>query len=252
MVRYLGSIGLILILGGASVRADTGITPSVSGLTTTYTPGNTLTFEVGLTGATNLNSYNIALDLTSNKGTAGTDFYFLGSPGTYPPASGANSYVFDSGLGVSSPCGFVATADTVLSTNTALLNLSDFLDEGEFVSDSGSDTMLATVLLKTTPAAGNLALSFDGSVLELLTPEGQPVSGFGTLAANLNSFNLPAVAPVPEPGTLALLTVAGIIAAAGWRRKKGSWNVFFNRRSAKHVSTKRYRYGHPDCLDGHE
>ena len=77
MWRYFVSITLILILGGASAGAD-NLQLSVSGLTTTYTPGSPLTFEVGLTGATNLNSYNVGLDLTSTTGTAGTDFYFAG------------------------------------------------------------------------------------------------------------------------------------------------------------------------------
>ncbi len=198
MWRHLGSIGLILTLGGAVARAST-INLSVSGLPTTYVPGSTLTFDVGLSGATDLNAYNVGLDLTSDKGTAGTDFYFVGSPSTARPPDGADSYVFDSGLGVS-PIGFVATSDTVLGTNTALLNLSDFLATGQSVSDASPNTMLATAIIKTTPAAGDLTLSFDGSVLELLTPGGQPVPG------PYDIINPPPVAAtVPEPTSLALL-----------------------------------------------
>ena len=125
MWRHLGLMGLILILGGAA-RAGT-IVLSISNFPSTYTPGGTFTFDVGLSGAADLNSYNVGLDLTSSAGTAGADFSFVGSPGTYRPADGANRYIFDSGQGVSSPFGFVATADTIPSTNTALLSLSDFL-----------------------------------------------------------------------------------------------------------------------------
>ena len=136
--------------------------------------------------------------MNSSKGTAGTDFYFVGSPATARPPDGANSYIFDSALAVS-PIGFAATADEYLGTNTGLLSLSDFLESNQFVEDDGSDTMLATVLVKTTPAAGNLTLSFDGSVLELLTPDGQPVPGFGNLAANLESSILRLPWPFQSP-----------------------------------------------------
>jgi hypothetical protein len=217
MWRYLVSIGLILILGGALARADT-IDLSVSGLTTTYTPGSTLTFNVGLSGAADLNAYNVGLDLTSSKGTAGTDFYFKGQPNTYRPPDGANRYVFDSGLGVLSPFGFVATPDTILGTNTATLNLSDFIASGQLVLDASPYTTLAGVVIGTTPAAGDLTLSFDGNVLELLAPNGQSVPG------SVNSPNPPPViAQTPEPSTLALLGV-GAISLVGYgslrRRQK--------------------------------
>ena len=216
MWRHLGSIGLILILGCAAASADV-IGLSVSGLPTTYTPGSTLTFDVGLTGATDLNAYNVGLDLNSTAGTAGTDFYFEGQPSTYRPPDGANMYVFDSGLGVSSPFGFVATPDTILGTNTATLNLSDFIATGQSVSDASPNTTLATVVIGTTPAAGNLTLSFDGSVLELLTPGGQTVPG------TISSPNPPPViAQTPEPSTLALLSVGAIslVGYSSWRRRR--------------------------------
>ena len=206
MWRHLASIGLILVLGGAAARGDT-ISLSVTGLPATYTPGSPLTFEVGLAGAADLNSYDVGLDLTSNKGTAGADFYFAGSPSTYRPPDSANSYVFGSNLGVSSPFGFVATPGTFPGTNTATLNLSDFIASGQSVSDSGSNTMLATVVIGTTPAAGDLMLSCDGSLLELLDPNGQTVAG------SINISNPPTVvAQTPEPSTLVLLTAGAI----GW------------------------------------
>ncbi len=215
MWRHLASGGLILILGGVLARADT-IDMSVSGLTTTYTPGSTLTLEVGLTGATNLNAYNVGLDLNSSNGTAGTDFYFEGSPSTDRPPDGANSYVFDSALGVSSPFGFVATPGTLPGTNTATLNLSDFLATGQSVQDAGSSTLLATVVIGTTPTAGNLTLRFDGNLLELLDPNLNPVSGFSYLQTNLESFNPPTViAQTPEPSTRALFA-AGAIGLLGY------------------------------------
>jgi len=200
---------------------------SVNGFPTTYTPGSTLTFEVEITGAADLNAYNVGLELNSSKGTAGNDFYFEGSPSTYRPLAGTNRYVFDSGPAVS-PVGFVATADKIASTNTALLNLSDFLYEGEFVSDASPDAMLATVVIGTTAGAGDLTLSFDGSVLELLAPNGQAVPAFSTLEANLNSFNPPPAVAVPEPASFTLLCapmLAGIVIGLvgyGFRRRRQS------------------------------
>ncbi len=222
MWRFMVSIGLILALGGGVARAS-AIGLFVSGFPTTYRPGSTLIFDVGLQGAADLNAYDVGLALNSNKGTAGSDFAFVGSPGTTRPADGADRYVFDADLSVA-PFGFVATADKVAGTNTALLSLSDFLESGQSVADASPNTMLATVVIETTAAAGNLTLSFDGSPLELLTPGGQAVNGFGTLAANLGSFNPPtAVAQVPEPATFTLLcAVLGLAGtAAGWRRR--SW-----------------------------
>ena len=218
MCRTFGSIGLILTLWAVPCTANT-IGISVSGLPTTYIPGSTLTFVVGLTGAMDLNSYNVGLVLTSDKGTAGTDFYFEGSPTTDRPPDSANTYVFDANLSVS-PFGFVATADRELGTNTALLSLSDFLDSGQFVTDASPNTMLATVVIGTTYRAGDLMLRFDSSVLELLTPDWQPVPGFSTLAANLDSFDPPVITQVPEPSSVALLCpLLGLWGIAiGWQR----------------------------------
>ena len=220
MRRILGSIGLILVLGGAAARAS-DLAISVSGFPTTYTPGHTISVEVGLSGAVDLNAYNVGLELNSSKGTAGSDFSFEGSPNTVQAPAG--SYVFDSAQGVSSPFGFVATPDTIPGTNTALLSLSDFLASGEMVLDQSPYTVLATVDIATTPAAGNLTLSFDGTPLELLTPAGQPVNGFSTLSSDLASFNPPPViAQTPEPGTFALLAVdaIGFVACVLWRRRQ--------------------------------
>ena len=220
MWRHLGSIGLILVLGCTEADANSiGLT--VSDFPTTYTPGSELTFQVGLSGATGLNEYDLGLDLNSTAGTAGSDFYFEGPPATYRPPDGAGSYVFDSGLGVSSPFGLMATPGTFPATKTATLNLSDFLANGQSVQDAGSYTTLATVVIGTTPAAGNLALSFDGYLLEVLDVNGNPVPGFTALQANLDSFNPPTViTQTPEPSTFALLAAGALgFAAYGWRRR---------------------------------
>jgi hypothetical protein len=219
MWRHFGSIGVILICAGAAARADASISLSVIGLPTTYNPGNALTFEVGLTGAADLNYYTVGLDLTSNKGTAGADFYFASNTVQAP----ANTYVFSPSLGVSSPFGFAATTDKVSSTNTALVTLSDFLATGQSVADASPYTMLATVTIYTTPKAGNLKLSFDGGSLDLYQPDGiTPVKGFGDLEANLASFDPTPVVAVPEPASFAvfgtLFLLAGV--AVGWRHRR--------------------------------
>ena len=68
MWRHLGPIGIILILAAPPARADdNAITLSVSGLPADYTPGSTLTFQVGLSGAADLNAYDVGLDLTSRQ-----------------------------------------------------------------------------------------------------------------------------------------------------------------------------------------
>ena len=220
MWRYLASSLLILLFGYSTASPNTPISLSVSGLPAKYVPGSTLTCDVELTGATDLNAYNVGLELTSDWGKAGTDFYFLGSPDTQRPSDAANDYVFDSGFSVS-PIGFVATADTDLGTNTALLSLSDFLAVGQGVSDASPDTMLATVVIRTSSEAGDLTLGLDGTALELLTPAGQPVPGFSTLAANLSSFNPQPVTVVPEPSTFALLCpLLGLAGIAAVRRRK--------------------------------
>jgi hypothetical protein len=206
MWRQIGSLGLILVLAGASARAAT-IDLFVNGFPTAYTPGGTITFQVELSGATDLNAYDVGMELNSSKGTAGMDFYFEGSPETFRPPDGSNSYVFDSDLGVSAPFGFVAAPDTIAGTNTALLSLSDFLASGQSVPDASPETMLATVAVKTTPAAGNLTLSFDPSVLELLNPAYQTVPG--------TVISPTYTATVPEPSSFALLgaALAGALAA---------------------------------------
>ena len=212
MWRSFGSIGLILILVGTAARAHASISLSVIGLPANYSPGNPLSFEVELSGATDLNSYTVGLDLNSNTGKAGTDFYFVGSPTTVQAP--ASSYVFSSSLSVTNN-GFVARPDEFPSTNTALLTLSDFLNSSGSVADASPFIMLTTLTIDTTPAAGNLSLSFDGSVLELQEPGGQNVAGFSTLQADLASFNpSPVVATIPEPASFTvfgtLLLLAGV------------------------------------------
>ena len=72
MRRYLCSISAVVVLCTAMAKANT-ISLSVSGFPTTYTPGSTLTFKVELSGATDINAYNVGLKLNSSSGTAGTD-----------------------------------------------------------------------------------------------------------------------------------------------------------------------------------
>jgi hypothetical protein len=201
-----------------AARAHASISLSVIGLPASYSPGSPLTFEVGLSGAADLNSYTVGLDLNSDKGKAGTDFYFVGSPTTVQ--SPASSYVFSSSLSVTNN-GFVATADEISSTNTALLTLSDFLNRSGSVADASPYTMLATVTIETTRAAGDLSLSFDGTVLELQQPGGQDVVGFDTLEENLASFNPPVVL-TPEPTSLTVFGTLLLLAAVvvGWRPRR--------------------------------
>ena len=187
---------------------------------TTYTPGSTLTFDVGLTGVTDLNSYDVGLALTSSKGTAGTDFYFVGSPGTVAPST---DYVFNP-ESVRNALRLRGDGGRDIGHEYVAAFSLRFPGERRVVSDASPNTMLATVVIRTTPEAGTLTLSFDGTPLELLTPGGQAAPGSSTLTANLASFNPPPVAIVPEPTTLALLRgplLAGVILAyCSWRRKR--------------------------------
>ena len=86
---------------------------------------------------------------------------------------------------------------------------------------SGGTVISAGTLVATTstalPDSTSLAVGVGATFIFDPSVTGSPVTNGQTLAA---SPGLP-VAAVPEPGTLALLGAAGIVAAAGgWRRKR--------------------------------
>ena len=172
---------------------------SLEGLPTTYTPGTSFSFNVGLVGAEDLNLYSIDLTMEAESGNPGADFLFDEDLTTEP----ASRYVFG-GAGLH-PDGFVASAD--VDGGLATLNLSDLLDVGEMVDTvSGVNDLVATVTVTTMGDMGDLTIAFDTTFLELLDDFGDDIPGFDNLTVPPPAT----VTPIPEPSAL-ILWMSGCI-----------------------------------------
>jgi hypothetical protein len=198
-----------------------------------YTPGDTFSFEVWLTGAQNLNSYNIDLVMTSSAGIAGTDFYFhsdTGSPPSMRPADSEDRYVFDESQYGIDPGDLFFAATASVSGAEARLNLSDaVLDFVTEVTTNSPYDKIATVWVTTTANAGVLNFSVDDSFLFLDDSFGAPIPNYGDFSgSNLPSedVQLSDTGVIPEPSSLmimgALLGTMGIARTIRARRRKSA------------------------------
>jgi hypothetical protein len=90
MIRNLFAVALCWAIVSQSALGNP--LQLISGLPSSYVPGQAVSFDVALPNITNLGSYNIDFVLQSNVGTAGTDYYF-DAAATLPASS---HYVFPS------------------------------------------------------------------------------------------------------------------------------------------------------------
>lgn len=225
MWRNMFLSGIVILCAVGTSTAS--ITLSLEGLPSSYSPGSSVQFDVKLTGATNLNSFNIGLILSSTSGIAGTDFYFQDPPATDRPSDADNTYVFDEDLVASPPFGFFAAP--ALLGNQAILTLSDFLSSGELALVQSPNTIVAHVTLATTSVARDLSIGFDlakdsdgNYLLQLLDEDGNTIPDFDP--GDASQVAGPAFVDsgvdnvVPEPSAfLVWLVLGAVFLAAGIR-----------------------------------
>ena len=174
-------------------------TVAVEGLSSTYTPGSFVEFEIAMPPISNLGSYNIDLVLTSDTGLAGTDFFF-DVEATVPADSG---YVFFSDTNF-----FDAVSSD--SASTLRLTLTDFDFNGVDVVADANDRV-ARVFIGTAAAfSGDLILSLDVDSLLLDTPDITPtaVAGFDEIKTAAAAQAPTTVTVVPEPTTWVYVLIA--------------------------------------------
>ena len=192
---------------------------SIQDIPATYTPGQSVGFNVVLTGAEDLASYCIDIVMTAETAVPGVDAAFV------IPAAPVSRYVFG-------PHGenFAAALNTIVGSQ--ILTLSDFHDpDGNGTLDgvntvSPINDLIASVAIQTQPnLTGKLYLAISAVGLELdgpLTdPDGVPISinGFAALQAGLATTGPAEVAQVPEPATATLLAALGGLASLRRRRR---------------------------------
>ena len=136
-----------------STQSKAAIIVSLDGLPTTYTAGTPFTFDVVLQNYTNLNSFNIELQMSADSGVAGTDYYFTGATGL----------LFNDGNFATS------------GLPSQFITLSDFHNSLEF---SGSSTVVATVTGVALFDVGAIQISILGGSIELLDFSLAEIPGF--------------------------------------------------------------------------
>ena len=112
--------------------------------------------------------------------------------------------------------GPVSGSGPLVKTGPGLLILNG--DNTYMGGTAVNDGTLEVLASDAIPSGSNLTVGTNGTV-----EFGSPLGATGTMVATFHAASPPgAVAVVPEPAALALLGVAGIIAAAAtWRRRKG-------------------------------
>jgi len=171
-----------------------------------YTPGQSFSFDVVLTGAADLASYNVVVEMTAVSGAlgAGGDAWFV--PPADPPTE---RYVFGgySDYFLSQ----VSTAGGGYALVTSHWNDPDGtppLDGVDTVAGVNDIVVHVTVATAAT-LADSLHLSLDAVLLELDTPTANvPVAGFDVLQADVAATGPLEVPEVPEPTVLLCLCAA--------------------------------------------
>ena len=123
----------------------------------------------------------------------------------------------------------VTFAGSMGSSNTDGLYLTDSMGGGTLILGAAADNEYlgnTEVNAGTLEVLGSAALPYETGLIVNAngTVEIGDPAGAGRDVAVTSSFAVPhagGVAAVPEPGTLALLAVAALLAAAAWRRRKG-------------------------------
>jgi autotransporter-associated beta strand protein len=118
-------------------------------------------------------------------------------------------------------------ANTTFSGNLSDLNRGGSLTKtgsgllvltGDNSYGGGTDVEAGTLIVASNtalPAGTSLTVGAGGTFIFDLSAAGGPASGGPSAVSH-------GAAAVPEPGTLALLSVVGIVAATAWRRRKAS------------------------------
>ena len=198
-MRYATIVVIVLALVSLT-SADPIL--SLQNVPAQYTPGLPFGFDVVLTGATDLASYNVAVVLTADTGAlgAGGDAWFL--PASAPPAA---RYVFDGYTDFFLSQLSAGGGDHTLVTSH--WNDPDGLLPLDGVNTvAGVNDLVAHVTIATAATlADSLHLSVQAGNLELDTPPGTPIPGFSTLQQDVAAAAAVEVAEVPEPAILLLL-----------------------------------------------
>lgn len=196
MIRRFALLCLLCVCGSSALSAPI----EINGLPSSFTPGQSFSFEVSLPPVANLGAYNIDLLLTGSSGAAGTDFSF-NLAGTDVASSG---YVFPSAANY-------FDSVNVDSPLVQRLSLTDFDLTGVSVVDGVNDR-IATVFVDTVggfDGSLTIALDFGGLILDTPDTTPTPVAEFSQTVADTQAAGDFGIAPIPEPTAIILFTLGG-------------------------------------------